>query len=83
MLLVFIQKIDRMLQHGLDHLLDDRLVEAGEPRIDDEDDEGLRIDLMMCSASVADRVRWCVIDRNARKGKQPSDHAPVVIDVAD
>jgi exodeoxyribonuclease III len=29
------------------------------------------------------RVRWAVIDRNARKGKQPSDHAPVVVDLAD
>ena len=44
---------------------------------------GLRIDLLMCSTSVADRVDWCVIDRNARKGKQPSDHAPVVVDLED
>ena len=29
---------------------------------------------------VADRVAWCVIDRNARKGQQPSDHAPVIVD---
>ena len=44
---------------------------------------GMRIDLMMCSASVAARVEWCVIDRNARKGKQPSDHAPVIVDLSD
>ena len=25
----------------------------------------------------------CVIDRNARKGQQPSDHAPVIVDLAD
>jgi exodeoxyribonuclease III len=43
---------------------------------------GMRIDLLMCSASVVDRARWCVIDRNARKGKSPSDHAPVLIDIA-
>ncbi len=24
---------------------------------------------------------WCVIDRNARKGKSPSDHAPVIVDL--
>ncbi len=42
---------------------------------------GMRIDLLMCSASVADRSTWCAIDRNARKGKQPSDHAPVLVDV--
>jgi len=43
---------------------------------------GMRIDLMLASASVAERVQWCIIDRNARKGKQPSDHAPVIIDLA-
>ena len=42
---------------------------------------GLRIDLLMCSASVAERAAWCVIDRNARKGKSPSDHAPVIVDL--
>ena len=44
---------------------------------------GMRIDLVLASAPLADRVRWCVIDRNARKGQLPSDHAPVVIDVDD
>jgi exodeoxyribonuclease-3 len=43
---------------------------------------GMRIDLVLCSRSVADRVDWCVIDRNARKGKSPSDHAPVIVDLA-
>lgn len=43
---------------------------------------GMRIDLMLATRSVADRVEWSVIDRNARKGKQPSDHAPVVVDLA-
>jgi exodeoxyribonuclease III len=42
---------------------------------------GMRIDLMLASASVAARVKWAVIDRNARKGKQPSDHAPVLLDL--
>lgn len=44
---------------------------------------GMRIDLVLASAPLADRVRWCVIDRNARKGQQPSDHAPVLIDTVD
>ena len=44
---------------------------------------GMRIDLLMCSASVVDRATWSAIDRNARKGKQPSDHAPVIVDLAD
>ncbi len=42
---------------------------------------GMRIDLIMASAPVIDRVEWTVIDRNARKGKQPSDHAPVLVDL--
>ncbi len=44
---------------------------------------GMRIDHVLGTASVADRLEWCVIDRNARKGKQPSDHAPVIVDLAD
>jgi exodeoxyribonuclease-3 len=43
---------------------------------------GMRIDLVLGSASVADRLTWSVCDRNARKGKQPSDHAPVLVDIA-
>jgi exodeoxyribonuclease III len=45
--------------------------------------EGMRIDLVLGSASVAERVRFATIDRNARKGQQPSDHAPVIVDLAD
>jgi exodeoxyribonuclease-3 len=44
---------------------------------------GMRIDLALVSAPVADRIEWAVIDRNARKGSQPSDHAPVVFDLRD
>jgi exodeoxyribonuclease-3 len=44
---------------------------------------GMRIDLMLVSKPLAERLTWAIIDRNARKGKLPSDHAPVVIDVAD
>ena len=43
---------------------------------------GMRIDLVLASASVARRAEWVIIDRNARKGKSPSDHAPVVLDLA-
>jgi exodeoxyribonuclease-3 len=38
---------------------------------------GLRIDHLLLSAALAERCRACDIDRGARKGKQPSDHAPV------
>lgn len=40
---------------------------------------GMRIDLVLASASVAKKSTWSGIDRNARKGDQPSDHAPVLI----
>jgi len=44
--------------------------------------QGMRIDLLLVSASVASRVKWAEIDREARKGKPtPSDHAPVIIDL--
>ena len=43
---------------------------------------GMRIDLVLASASVAKKSTWTGVDRNARKGEQPSDHAPVLIEVA-
>lgn len=43
---------------------------------------GMRIDLILGSASVAERTHRVFVDRNARKGKQPSDHAPVVADLS-
>jgi exodeoxyribonuclease-3 len=42
----------------------------------------MRIDLALVTASVAKKTTWSVIDRNARKGEQPSDHAPVIIEVS-
>jgi exodeoxyribonuclease-3 len=44
---------------------------------------GLRIDLVLATTTVADRVEWTIIDRNARKGQLPSDHAPVVVDLTE
>lgn len=44
---------------------------------------GMRIDLVLGTASVASRCAWAVVDRNSRKGEQPSDHAPVVVDLRD
>ncbi len=41
---------------------------------------GLRIDLVLASAPVAERTSFVLIDRQARKGKLPSDHAPVLVD---
>jgi exodeoxyribonuclease-3 len=46
-------------------------------------DLGMRIDLLLGSDPVADRVRAAWVDREARKGTGPSDHAPVIIDLDD
>src|SRR5262245_10235770 len=46
-------------------------------------DLGMRIDLVLGSDDVAARVRAVWIDRQARKGSGPSDHAPVVVDLDD
>jgi exodeoxyribonuclease-3 len=44
-------------------------------------DLGMRIDLVLASDPVADRVRAAWVDRQARKGTGPSDHAPVIVDL--
>ncbi|MBE7452982.1 MAG: exodeoxyribonuclease III [Kofleriaceae bacterium] len=46
-------------------------------------DRGLRIDMILASPPLAARLRDCAIDREARKGKDASDHAPVVATFAD
>ena len=44
-------------------------------------DLGMRIDLILASAPVATRVKAAWVDRHARKGSGPSDHAPVIVDL--
>jgi exodeoxyribonuclease-3 len=44
-------------------------------------DLGMRIDLVLAGAPVAGRVRAAWVDRHARKGTGPSDHAPVIVDL--
>ena len=44
---------------------------------------GMRIDLALATEPVAERVAWAVVDRNARKGTGPSDHAPLIIELRD
>jgi exodeoxyribonuclease III len=46
-------------------------------------DLGMRIDLVLASNPLADRVRAAWVDRQARKGTGPSDHAPVIVDLDD
>jgi exodeoxyribonuclease-3 len=44
-------------------------------------DLGMRIDLVLASEPVAGRVKAAWVDRHARKGSGPSDHAPVIVDL--
>jgi exodeoxyribonuclease III len=44
-------------------------------------DLGMRIDLVLATVPVAERVRAAWVDRHARKGSGPSDHAPVIVDL--
>jgi exodeoxyribonuclease-3 len=41
---------------------------------------GMRIDLLLVSEALAARATAAFVDRDARKGEKPSDHAPVVVD---
>jgi exodeoxyribonuclease-3 len=44
-------------------------------------DLGMRIDLVLAGAEPAGRVQAVWVDRQARKGSGPSDHAPVIVDL--
>jgi exodeoxyribonuclease-3 len=44
-------------------------------------DLGMRIDLVLASGPVSERVKAAWVDRQARKGTGPSDHAPVIVDL--
>ena len=43
---------------------------------------GMRIDLVLANAQIADNVKDAYVDRDMRKGTGPSDHAPIVVDLA-
>ena len=44
-------------------------------------DLGMRIDLLLGTPDLASRLAAAYTDRAARKGKDPSDHAPVIVDL--
>ncbi len=44
--------------------------------------QGLRIDHILVSEALRSRVAGCVIDKLPRKNERPSDHAPVVVELA-
>lgn len=61
---------------------DERLYSYWDYRAGDfHEHRGMRIDLLMFTRPLAKKMTWALVDRNARKGKLPSDHAPVFADV--
>jgi len=50
-------------------------------RGDFHEHRGMRIDLTYVTEPLVDRIRWALVDRFARKGKLPSDHAPLFVDI--
>jgi exodeoxyribonuclease-3 len=61
---------------------DDRLYSWWDYRAGDfHQHRGMRIDLVLVTQKLAERVDYALIDRFARKGKLPSDHAPLLVDV--
>ena len=61
---------------------EDVLIDAGTGVGDLDLDALRRIDHILLDASLAPRVRACMIDREPRKLEQPSDHAPVIVEIA-
>ncbi|MBA2551519.1 MAG: exodeoxyribonuclease III [Nocardioidaceae bacterium] len=43
---------------------------------------GMRLDFVLASPALAARVTGALIDREERKGNRPSDHVPVVVELA-
>jgi exodeoxyribonuclease-3 len=50
-------------------------------RGDFHEHRGMRIDLAYVTEPLVGRIRWGLVDRFARKGKLPSDHAPLFLDI--
>ncbi|MDA8369304.1 MAG: exodeoxyribonuclease III [Nocardiopsaceae bacterium] len=44
--------------------------------------KGMRIDFVLASPALESRVSGAMVDREERKGKGASDHAPVIVDLA-
>jgi exodeoxyribonuclease-3 len=45
--------------------------------------QGLRIDHILVSPALVPRVKSCTIDKQPRRNERPSDHAPVIVELAD
>jgi exodeoxyribonuclease-3 len=80
------EALQRLLDHGLVDVFrqlhpEDKLYSWWDYRAGDfHQHRGMRIDLVLASKPLADRATFALVDRFARKGKLPSDHAPVLVD---
>jgi exodeoxyribonuclease III len=80
------ERLQRLLDWGLvdafrTRYQDDRLFSWWDYRAGDfHQHRGMRIDLVLVTRKLAERVGYALIDRFARKGKLPSDHAPLFVD---
>lgn len=45
-------------------------------------DNGIRIDHFLLSPEIADRIQNCEIDKTPRGWERPSDHTPIIIEIA-
>jgi len=45
-------------------------------------DDGIRIDHFLLSPEIADRIQNCEIDKTPRGWERPSDHTPIIIEIA-
>ncbi len=76
--------LEHVKQWGLQDTLRDRYPQRGVYSYwdyrngDFHKKRGMRIDYLLCSPALAAISRADLIDRNARKGNKPSDHAPVM-----
>ncbi len=81
--------LGRLLDWGLHDVFrirhqEDRLFTYWDYRAGDfHNHRGMRIDLVLVTAPLAGKVSYALIDRFARKGKLPSDHAPLLVDFED
>jgi exodeoxyribonuclease-3 len=81
------QALEDICEWGLDDVFrrfhpDGRIFSWWDYRAGDfHEGRGLRIDLVLLSRSLGSRASSAIVDRDARKGKKPSDHAPVVVDL--
>ncbi len=78
------QKFDKLCQWGLVDILAQQYPEGGifswwdYRNLGFQLNDGLRLDHILATRSLAERCSSITVDRDERKGEKPSDHAPVI-----